>query len=130
MRVGSRSSWTPRAWSGLGRNSKYGNDEPTMNSVSQFSIASCDGLVPSRPMPPVVYGTVVGHARLAQQRLDDRAGERVGQLLQFIGGLQRTAAREDGDFLPRVEHIGGPPQFFIRRQRARGERTRSCPRVP
>jgi hypothetical protein len=31
---------TPRAWPGFGRNSEYGKLEPTISSVSQFSIIS------------------------------------------------------------------------------------------
>ena len=40
-----------------------------MNSVSQFSIASCDGLVPSSPMPPVVYGLSSGTQALPNSGL-------------------------------------------------------------
>jgi hypothetical protein len=35
---------------------------PTMSSVSHLSIASCDGLVPSNPIVPVVNGLVSGTA--------------------------------------------------------------------
>ena len=38
----------------------YGYEVPIMISVSQFSITSSHGAVPSRPMPPVVYGESSG----------------------------------------------------------------------
>ena len=55
-----------------------------MNSVSQPSSASCDGSVPSRPMPPVVYGLSSGTAAFAQKRLYDRRAEHLGDLFQFL----------------------------------------------
>ncbi len=38
----------------------YGKLVPTMNRVSISSIRSSDGLVPSSPIPPVVYGESSG----------------------------------------------------------------------
>ena len=54
----SRSICTPRALPGFGRNSEYGNDEPTISSVSHSFISVQLGFVPSRPMEPVQYGSV------------------------------------------------------------------------
>ena len=116
--VGSMSIWTPRAWPGFGKNSMYGNDVPTISSVSQLSIASCDGCVPSSPMPPVVYGLSSGHGGLAEQRLDDRRGERLGQLLQLVGRAKRAAAGQDRDLLAGVQDVGGPLQVVLRRAAA------------
>ena len=42
---------------------------PTISSVSHSSIASCEGSVPSRPMPPVVYGLSSGTAALPSSAL-------------------------------------------------------------
>ena len=58
-------------------------------------------------MPPVVYGRVVGDDRLAQQRLDDRRGQRVGDLLQLVAGPQRPLAGEDDGLLAAVEQRRG-----------------------
>ena len=52
-----------------GMNSMYGNVLPTISSVSQSSIASCEGLVPSSPMPPVVYGLSSGTQALPSSAL-------------------------------------------------------------
>ena len=40
-----------------------------MISVSHSCIASCDGAVPSRPMPPVVYGLSSGTTALPSSGL-------------------------------------------------------------
>jgi hypothetical protein len=39
---------------GLQMNSMYGNDVPTIKSVSHSSIVSCDSRVPRSPMDPLV----------------------------------------------------------------------------
>ena len=49
----SMSIWTPRAWPGSGRNSEYGNDDPTTSSVSHSFISVHDGFVPRSPIEPV-----------------------------------------------------------------------------
>ena len=50
---GVRSIWMPLTWPVVGRNSEYGNDDPTISRVSASCIMSHDGLVPSSPMLPV-----------------------------------------------------------------------------
>ena len=47
----------------------YGYDVPTISRVSHSSSASCDGSVPSSPMPPVVYGLSSGTAALPSSAL-------------------------------------------------------------
>ena len=47
----------------------YGKLLPAMISVSHSCIASCDGAVPSRPMPPVVYGLSSGTTALPSSGL-------------------------------------------------------------
>ena len=69
IRLGSSSICTPLAWPGLGKNSRYGNDVPTISKVSQVSIASWDGFVPSSPIVPVVYGLSSGTAALPSNAL-------------------------------------------------------------
>ena len=84
-----------------GRCLVYGKLVPTMNSVSISSISSSDGRVPSRPMPPVVYGESSGTTALPGQRLDDRRGERLGHGEQLLAGVQRAGAGQDRDLLAR-----------------------------
>src|SRR5436305_980445 len=60
----STSIWTPRAWPGFGSHSEYGNDEPTISSVSHSFIRVHDGFVPSRPIAPVTNGRSSGTAAL------------------------------------------------------------------
>ncbi len=66
---------TPRAWPGFGSHSEYGKLVPTISSVSQSSIMSLDGLVPSRPIEPVTNGSVVGQRGTAVERLGDAGAE-------------------------------------------------------
>ena len=47
----------------------YGNELPTISKVSQLSSASSEGLVPSRPIAPVVYGLSSGKAALPNSAL-------------------------------------------------------------
>ncbi len=63
-RAGSASICTIRALPGSGMNLVYGKLVPTMNRVSRSSISSSDGAVPSRPIPPVVYGESSGTVAL------------------------------------------------------------------
>src|SRR5688500_8513344 len=56
IRSGLSSIWTPLASFGFGKYSIYGNDEPIINNRSQSSIASTEGVVPSKPSPPVHSG--------------------------------------------------------------------------
>src|SRR5881392_3650526 len=42
----------------------YGNLDPAMMSVSHSLSASCDGAVPRRPIPPVVFGARSGTTAL------------------------------------------------------------------
>ena len=54
---------------GLWQELDVGEDVPTMSSVSQASSASWEGFVPSRPIPPVVYGLSSGTAALPSSAL-------------------------------------------------------------
>ena len=56
MRSALSSICTPLATLGFGRYSMYGKDEPMMRSASHSSIASTEGVVPSKPKPPVHSG--------------------------------------------------------------------------
>ena len=47
----------------------YGNDVPIISSVSASFIVSLDGEVPSRPIPPVVYGLSSGITALPRSAL-------------------------------------------------------------
>ena len=46
-------------------------------------------------MPPVVYGQSSGTTRLAEQRLDDRRRQGVGDLLELVAGAERALAGQD-----------------------------------
>ena len=79
----------------------YGNDVPTISSVSHSSIASCDGRVPEQTDAAGRVRAVVGHGRLAEQRLDDRRAERSAICSQLVAGAEGAAAGEDDDLLAR-----------------------------
>ncbi len=83
------------------------------SSASHSSSASCDGLVPSSPMPPVVYGRIVGHGRLAEQRLDDGRAEPLGDVEELVGGGQGALSGE--------KNAASSPAFRISAARARSE---------
>ena len=93
------------------------------SSVSHSSSASCDGRVPSRPIAAGRVRAVVRHRRLAEQRLDDRRAERLGQLLQLVGGAERAPAGQDGDLACRRSgprrRGAGPPRPAGRALRAK-----------
>ena len=61
-RAGSASTCATRTFPGGGRCLVYGKLVPTSSRVSMSDISSADGLVPSRPIPPVVYGESSGTA--------------------------------------------------------------------
>ena len=63
-RAGSASIWAIRTEPASGRCLVYGKLVPTRNRVSISSIRSSDGLVPSSPIPPVVYGESSGTVAL------------------------------------------------------------------
>ena len=106
-RVGSASICTTRALPGSGRCLVYGKFVPTISSVSQSSISSSLGRVPSSPMPADRVRRVVGDDRLAGQRLDDRRAQRVGDRQHLVAGVQRARARPGSPtLLARVEHLG------------------------
>ena len=65
----------------------YGNDVPTISSVSQSSSASCDGRVPSNPIAPVVYGLSSGTLALPSRGLT-------------IGAARSSAARSSASVAP------------------------------
>ena len=65
------------------------------------------GAVPSRPMPPVVYGLSSGTHAFAEQRLDDRRAEHARRSAPVRSrASQRAAAGQDGDLLARVQDVG------------------------
>ena len=97
---------TPRALPGLGRNSLYGNDEPTIRKVSQSCIRSQLGLVPSRPERAGHPWQVVRQRRLAEQRLGARRPEPVGDRDHLVGRVQRTGADQHCHLLAGVQHRG------------------------
>ena len=47
----------------------YGNDVPIINNVSASLIASLDGSVPSKPIPPMLYGLSSGTTALPKSAL-------------------------------------------------------------
>src|ERR1700732_697906 len=104
MRAGSRSICTALALPGFGMNSIYGNDEPTISSVSQLSRASCEGLVPRSPMPPVVKGLSSGTAALPSNAFTMVAKLFRG-LLQCVGGMAGALAGQNGNLFSCVEHV-------------------------
>src|SRR3954454_19869352 len=69
MRLASKSIWTHLACSGLGYQRSYGKLDPTIKRLSHPSIATSEGRVPSRPMPPVVYGESSGTQALPSSGL-------------------------------------------------------------
>ena len=99
MRIGSSSIWTARAWPGSGRNSIYGNDVPTSSSVSQCSIASCDGFEPSSPIAPVVNGLSSGTAALPRSGFT-------------IGAPRRSATASSSVAAPRAPRPARMTIFF------------------
>ena len=105
-----------------GRTRCRGSSMPTISSVSQSSSASCDGRVPSRPMPPVVYGLSSGTARLAEQRLDDRRAEQLGDRLELVARRRARRARPGSTtFLPAFRISAARRELVLGRQtRARG----------
>ena len=68
---------------------------PTISSVSHSSIAISDGLGAEQADAAGGERRVVGHDRLAEQRLDDRRGQQVGELLELVAGAERALAGED-----------------------------------
>ena len=77
------------------------------------SSASCDGLVPSIPTPPVVIRAVVRHRLLAEQRLADRRPRRSASCEQLVARADRAAAGEDERLLALVEDVGGALQHLL-----------------
>ena len=60
----------------------YGNEVPTISSVSQLSIASCEGCSQQANAAGGVR-TVVRHSGFAEQRLDNGRREPLGQLFEL-----------------------------------------------
>ena len=114
-RTGSASICTTLAWSGSGRYFVYGKFVPTMNRVSQPSIASSEGAVPSRPMPPVVSGMIVRNDGLSGERLHDRAAEQVGNFEDFFTGMASPCPDEHHDLGAGVERLGRLTEIASRR---------------
>ena len=95
-----------------GRNSIYGNDVPTISSVSQSSIASCDGSVPSSPIVPVVYGLSSGTAAFPSSALTIGAPS-ISATFQLVGGVERAAPGKNHDLLAGIQDLGGRAQIVF-----------------
>src|SRR5205823_284596 len=61
---------------------------------------------PQQTNPPGCVRTIVGNDRLAQQRLDDRAGDLFGELKDFRAWTQAAMAGQDGDLRSSVDDLG------------------------
>ena len=101
----------------------YGKEVPTISSVSHSSMRLLRRAGAEQADAAGGVGAVVRHGRLAEQRLDDRRAEHLGELLQLVGGAERAAAGQDGDLLAGVQDLGGPragrPRRAGRRARAK-----------
>ena len=78
----------------------YGMLEPTIRSVSHSAIASSEGSVPRRPMPPVVYGLSSGTHDLPSRALTIGAPENFRNLLQLYAGVSAPRPARIAIFLP------------------------------
>ena len=80
--------------------------------MSQSTIISQLGFVPSRPMEPVTQGRSSGTAALPNNAFAS-GGQNVRDRDHLIRGTQRTSTSQDGDALGGVEHFGCPAQFSV-----------------
>ena len=71
-------------------------------------------------MPPVVYGRSVRHDRFAEQRLDDRTGDDLGQFEHFVARAQAAASGKNRDLRAAIDHVSGGLQ--ARRSAGSGRR--------
>ncbi len=78
-----------------------------MISVSQSCMASCDGAVPSRPMPPVVYGLSSGTTALPSSGLTIGPPTFSASSSTSLRALEAAAAGQDGDLRAGVDEVGG-----------------------
>ena len=106
MRCGSMSIWTALRLAGLGIEFDVGE----AGADDQQRVAVLHRLLRGRRAQQADaaggVGTVVGHARLAQQRLDDRRAQHARRAAPARAGAQRAAPARMTIFLPRVEDIG------------------------
>ena len=127
-RAGSASIWATRTLPASGRCLVYGKLVPTRNRVSISSIRSSDGLVPSSPIPPVVYGESSGTVALPDSVLTIGRAQRLGHGQHLVAGVQRARAGQDRDLLPVVEEVRQPLQVLLARAARRGQPDRRGPR--
>ncbi len=78
--------------------------------MSHSCKASCDGAVPSSPIPPVVYGLRSGNRRLSKQRLRDRRGRQFRQFQYLFTRAETATPDKHRHFFPAVNQIGGLPE--------------------
>src|SRR5581483_7384199 len=55
----------------------------------------------------------VGHTRLSQERLDNRSGEQLRDLLQFLSAAERATARENDNLFPLVQDLSGSLEVVL-----------------
>ena len=113
----SMSICTPRAWPSSGRNSEYGKLEPTISSVSQPIIMSQLGFVPEQADRAGDERQVVGHDRLAEQRLRDAGAEQSATAITSSAAPSAPAPTSIATFSPAFRIVGGA--LAGRRRRAR-----------
>ena len=93
---------------------------PTMSSVSQPSIMSAEGLVPSRPIEPVTKGRSSGSAARPLSALATPAPSRSATSIDLVGRALRALADEHRHLVARVERLGGAAQVLVARADDRG----------
>ena len=98
-------SGTIRTLPGSGRCLVYGKLVPTMNRVSISSIRSSDGLVPSRPIPPVVYGESSGTVALPDSVLTIGAPSVSATASSSSRACSAPAPARIAIFLPVVQQV-------------------------
>ena len=78
-----------------------------MSKVSHSAIKSQLGFVPSRPMAPVTNGRSSGNTALPRSLRDART-EHVGNLHDFVGGIECPGTYQNGDPRSGVENVSRP----------------------
>ena len=92
-RMGSASICTTLHCPGSGRYLVYGKFVPTMNRVSQSSIASIGRRGPEEADAAEAERVVIGYDGLPRQRLDDRAAQTFGRSQDLVSGAQALRPR-------------------------------------
>ena len=73
-------------------------------------------------------GAIVGDGGLAEERLGDGRGQRVGRTFQKVRRADRALAREDRDLRPGVQHLGRARELVLVGSRAlRANASEVCP---